>query len=101
VNVPPKLFFLTLLWEFVMFFQLKTTFHYSTDKAKVYAHKNKTSRDLALKIRQPPPPRIELFQGVFLLIHYSPFFRLFTLFSTPAIELKFHCKQNIAAKKKI
>jgi hypothetical protein len=22
-NVPPKLFFLTLFWEFVMFFQLK------------------------------------------------------------------------------
>jgi hypothetical protein len=48
VNVPPKLFFLTLLWEFVMFFQLKTSFGYSTDKAKVYAQKNKTSRALAL-----------------------------------------------------
>jgi hypothetical protein len=44
VNVPPKLFFLNLFWEFVMFFQLKTSFHYSTDKAKVYAPKNKTSR---------------------------------------------------------
>jgi hypothetical protein len=48
VNVPPKLFFLTLFWEFVMFFQLKTSFHYSTDKAKVYAQKNKTSRAFAL-----------------------------------------------------
>jgi hypothetical protein len=48
VNVPPKLFFLTLFWEFVMFFQLKTSFHYSTDTTKVYAPKNKTSRALAL-----------------------------------------------------
>jgi hypothetical protein len=32
VNVPPKLFFLTLFWEFVMFFQLSTSFHYSTAK---------------------------------------------------------------------
>jgi hypothetical protein len=31
-----------------MFFQLKTSFGYSTDKAKVYAPKNKTSRALAL-----------------------------------------------------
>jgi hypothetical protein len=38
VNVPPKLylFFLTLFWGFVMFFQLKTSF-------KVYAPKYKTS----------------------------------------------------------
>jgi hypothetical protein len=43
VNVLPKLFFLTLFWEFVMFFQLKTSFHYFTAKAKVYAPKNKTS----------------------------------------------------------
>jgi hypothetical protein len=44
VNVPPKLFILTLFWELVMFFQLKTSFHYFTDRAKVYAPKNKTSR---------------------------------------------------------
>jgi hypothetical protein len=31
-NVPPKLFFLTLFWEFVMFFQLSPSFHYSTAK---------------------------------------------------------------------
>jgi hypothetical protein len=31
-NVPPKLFFLTLFWQFVMFFQLSTSFHYSTAK---------------------------------------------------------------------
>jgi hypothetical protein len=43
VNVSTKLFFLTLFWEFVMFFQLKTSFHYFTAKAKVYAQKNKTS----------------------------------------------------------
>jgi hypothetical protein len=30
VNVPPKLFFLTLFWEFVMFFQLSTSVLYST-----------------------------------------------------------------------
>jgi hypothetical protein len=35
VNVPPKLFFLTLFWE---------SFHYFTDKANVYAQKNNTSR---------------------------------------------------------
>jgi hypothetical protein len=28
-NVPSTLFFLTLFWEFVMFFQLSTSFHYS------------------------------------------------------------------------
>jgi hypothetical protein len=44
VNVPLKLFFLTLYWEFVMFFQFTTSFHYSTDKQKVYVRKNKTSR---------------------------------------------------------
>jgi hypothetical protein len=31
-NVPPKLFFLTLFWEFVILFQLSTSFHYSTAK---------------------------------------------------------------------
>jgi hypothetical protein len=31
-NSPPKLFFLTLFREFVSFFQLSTSFHYSTDK---------------------------------------------------------------------
>jgi hypothetical protein len=31
-NVPPKLFFLTLFREFLMFFQLSTSFHYSTAK---------------------------------------------------------------------
>jgi hypothetical protein len=39
VNVPPKHFFLTLFWEFVMLFQLKTSFHYFTAKAKFYAPK--------------------------------------------------------------
>jgi hypothetical protein len=31
-NVPPKLFFLTLFWEFVILFQLSTSFQYSTAK---------------------------------------------------------------------
>jgi hypothetical protein len=31
-NVNPKLFFLTLFWEFVILFQLSTSFHYSTAK---------------------------------------------------------------------
>jgi hypothetical protein len=43
-NVPPKLFFLTLLWEFVMFFQLSTSFHYSTAKQIPWGRINKTSR---------------------------------------------------------
>jgi hypothetical protein len=41
VNVPPKLFFLTLFWEFVMFFQLSTSFHYSTAKEMLNVRKNR------------------------------------------------------------
>jgi hypothetical protein len=41
-NVPPKLFFLTLFWEFVICFQL--SFHYSTAKQIVYDRTNKSSR---------------------------------------------------------
>jgi hypothetical protein len=44
VNVAPKLFFLTLFWEFVMFFQLSTSLHYYIAKQIVYVRKNKTSR---------------------------------------------------------
>jgi hypothetical protein len=39
-----KLFSLTLLWECVMFFQLSTSFHYSTAKQFHYRLKNNTSR---------------------------------------------------------
>jgi hypothetical protein len=43
-NVPPKLFFRTLFWEFVMFFQLSTSFHYSTAKHNsLFSYNNKTS----------------------------------------------------------
>jgi hypothetical protein len=44
-NVPPKLFVPdTLFWELVMFFQLSTSFHYSTAKQFHYGLKNNTSR---------------------------------------------------------
>jgi hypothetical protein len=65
-NVPAKLFFLTLFWEFVMFFQLSTSFHYSAAKQFHYELKNMNSRSKSLK-NNKFWPRSLIFQSIMKL----------------------------------
>jgi hypothetical protein len=66
VNVLPNLYFLTLFWEFVMFFQLSISFHYSTAKQFLYGLTNKNSRSKNLKyLKKSNSVRKKCFRGAF------------------------------------